>query len=45
MFFNAMICAEKLLGVVKEDVFLATLPLFHNVCWSKAPARTLASSR
>ncbi len=30
MFFNAMICAEKLLGVVKEDVFLATLPLFHS---------------
>lgn len=30
MFFNAMICAEKLLGVEPNDVFLATLPLFHS---------------
>jgi long-chain acyl-CoA synthetase len=30
MFFNAMVCAEKLLGVSKDDVFLATLPLFHS---------------
>jgi long-chain acyl-CoA synthetase len=30
MFFNAMVCAEKLLGVTKDDVFLATLPLFHS---------------
>lgn len=30
MFFNAMVCAEKLLGVSPEDVLLATLPLFHS---------------
>ncbi len=30
MFFNAMVGAEKLLGVTADDVFLATLPLFHS---------------
>jgi long-chain acyl-CoA synthetase len=30
MFFNAMVSAEKLLGVTSEDVLLATLPLFHS---------------
>jgi long-chain acyl-CoA synthetase len=30
MFFNAMVSAEKLLGVNKDDVLLATLPLFHS---------------
>ncbi|NTU78366.1 MAG: long-chain fatty acid--CoA ligase [Chloroflexales bacterium] len=30
MFFNAMVAAEKLLGVTKDDIFLATLPLFHS---------------
>jgi long-chain acyl-CoA synthetase len=30
MFFNAMVSAEKLLGVSKDDVLLATLPLFHS---------------
>lgn len=30
MFFNAQVCAEKLLGVTSDDVFLATLPLFHS---------------
>jgi long-chain acyl-CoA synthetase len=30
MFFNAMVCAEKLLGLNGDDVLLATLPLFHS---------------
>jgi long-chain acyl-CoA synthetase len=30
MFFNAMVSAEKLLGVTSDDVLLATLPLFHS---------------
>jgi long-chain acyl-CoA synthetase len=30
MFFNAMVGAEKLLGVTSDDVLLATLPLFHS---------------
>jgi long-chain acyl-CoA synthetase len=30
MFFNAMVCAEKLLGIEPGDIFLATLPLFHS---------------
>jgi long-chain acyl-CoA synthetase len=30
MFFNAMVCAEKLLGLAPDDVLLATLPLFHS---------------
>ncbi len=30
MFFNAMVGAEKLLGVSQDDIFLATLPLFHS---------------
>ncbi|HMQ35452.1 MAG TPA: long-chain fatty acid--CoA ligase [Chloroflexaceae bacterium] len=30
MFFNAMVGAEKLLGVTSDDIFLATLPLFHS---------------
>jgi long-chain acyl-CoA synthetase len=30
MFFNAMICTEKLLGLNSDDVLLATLPLFHS---------------
>lgn len=30
MFFNALVGAEKLLGVTRDDIFLATLPLFHS---------------
>jgi long-chain acyl-CoA synthetase len=30
MFFNAMVCSEKLLGLNSDDVLLATLPLFHS---------------
>ncbi len=30
MFFNAMVSAEKLLGLTGDDVLLATLPLFHS---------------
>jgi long-chain acyl-CoA synthetase len=30
MFFNAMICADKLLGPKEDEVGLATLPLFHS---------------
>src|SRR5690606_29490314 len=30
MFFNAMVSAEKLLGLTSDDVLLATLPLFHS---------------
>jgi long-chain acyl-CoA synthetase len=30
MFFNAMVCAEKLLGIDENDVLMAVLPLFHS---------------
>lgn len=30
MFFNATVCAEKLLGIDENDVLMAVLPLFHS---------------
>jgi long-chain acyl-CoA synthetase len=30
MFLNAMVSADKLLGITSEDILLATLPLFHS---------------
>lgn len=30
MVLNALVCAERLLGISKDDILLATLPLFHS---------------